>query len=169
MGRWMGLYLIVMSALLLVSVKIPLSLMVMSVMLLFFPVLLYRFLRRMYREAPTNRGFSAVWTAGIMITLCGSLICGIVTAAWMLTMQPDFFIDYLQQAIGIIEQSGREVEYAQEISMIRNAMNNGISLSPMRFVFSMMWATIFFGSVISMLIAWLLRYRSIAVLNSNNK
>lgn len=163
----MGLYLIAMSACLVASVYTPFTLFLLALLVPGMPLLLYLQLRRMYREEPANRGFSAIWTAGIMITLCGSLICGLVTAAWLLTVQPDFMTLYMRQAIELAVQSGHQAQYGEEIAAMRAALDGGgVELSPMRFVFSMIWATVLAGSILSMLIAWLLRFRSLSVLNS---
>lgn len=161
----MGIYLIVMSASLVASVRMPATMLLLALLLMFMPAVLYLLLRRMYREQPANRSFPAVWTAGIVTTLCGTLICGIVTAAWLLLVQPDFFAQYLHSAIAMVEQSGQEAEYAEQVGMMRRALDEGVVPSPMRFVFSMMWATVFFGSILSMLCAWLLRMRAFSVLN----
>lgn len=163
----MGIYLIAMSATLVASVRMPATLLLMALLLMFMPVVLYLLLRRMYREEPANRSFPAVWTAGIVTTLCGTLICGIVTAAWLLLVQPDFFAQYLHSAIAMAEQSGQEAEFARQIQMMRQALDEGMVPSPMRFVFSMMWATMFFGSILSMLCAWVLRMRAFSVLGPN--
>ena len=165
----MGIYLIVMSASLVASVRMPFTLMLLALLLMCMPAVLYLSLRRMYREQPANRSFAAVWTAGIVTTLCGTLICGIVTAAWLLLVQPDFFTQYLHSAILMAEQAGQQAQYADQIQMMRRALDEGMVPSPMRFVFSMMWTTVFFGSILSMLCAWILRMRAFSVLGPDKQ
>ena len=158
-GRYMGLYFIAMSACLIASPRVPALLLLMSVLLAGVPVMLYLMLRRMYREAPHNRTFSAIWTAGIMITLCGSLICALVTAAWLIYVQPDFFAEYLRTAIATVQQSGQSAEYQEQMIMMQRALESGTVPSPMQLVLSMVWSTVFFGSILSMVCAWALMFR----------
>lgn len=158
-GRYMGLYLIALSACLIASPRVPAMLLLMSVLLAFMPVLLFILLRRMYREAPHNRTFSAVWTAGIMTTLCGTLICALVTAAWLIYVQPDFFSEYLHSVINTVRESGQSLEYKQQMEMMQNMLDSGVMPSPMQFVISMVWSTVFLGSIISMVCAWALIIR----------
>lgn len=158
-GQFMGIYLIVLSACFLASPHQPFILLIMAALLAAFPAILYVILRRIYREAPHNRTFSAIWTAGIMTTLCGSLICALVTAAWLIFVQPDFFMVYLRTAIATVEQSGQAAQYSDELAMMREALASGTVPSPMRYVISMVWSTVLLGSIVSMVCAFALVVR----------
>lgn len=160
-GRYFGLYLILLSACLMASPHVPLLLFVMAVLLPGFPILLYLFLRRMCTEAPYTRTFAGVWMAGIMTTLCGSLICAVVTALWLTYVEPDFFVNYMQSAINTLHASGQADEYGEQIQVMQKAIDSKTLPSPMDYVLSMCWSTVFLGSIVSMLCAWILvvRYR----------
>lgn len=158
-GRWTGIYLIAMSACLVASLRFPSTLFIMSLMLAGLPVVLYALLRRMYMEAPANRTFSALWMGGIMTMLCGTLICAIVTAAWLLLAQPHFFEQYMAMAIRMGENSPNSADYAAQIEILKKGLESGVAPSPMRFVVSMIWTSVFLGSMLSMFCAWILRMR----------
>ena len=155
-GPFIGLYFIFMSACLISSIKLSLMTLLMAALLPGFPIILYVLMRRMYREAPYLRTFSALWTGGIMTTLCGCLICSLVTAAWLIFVQPDFFTQYLSQAIQTVQNAGQGSEYEEQINVLQKAMETGTMPSPMQFVLSMVWTTVFSGSIISMICAWVL-------------
>ncbi len=159
-GRYMGMYLIALSACFIGSSRLPVLSLVMAVMLIAFPVIIYFQLRNIYRESPHNRTFSALWTAGIMSTLCGCLICALATAAWLIYVQPNFFADYIRSAIQTIQLSDMRAEYQAETEMLQQALESGASPSPMQFVLSMVWSTVFLGSIISMVCSWVLIMRS---------
>lgn len=158
-GRYMGIYLMVLSACFIGSSRLPVLCLVMAMLLPVFPVIIYIQLRNIYREAPYNRTFSALWTAGIMTTLCGSLICALATAAWLIFVQPDFFADYLRTAIQTIQLSEMKADYQAETEMMKQALESGTSPSAMQFVLSMVWSTVFLGSIVSMVCSWVLIMR----------
>lgn len=158
-GRWVGIYLIIMSACFMASLHFPACMLVMAVMLACLPFVLYRYLRRMYLEAPQNRSFAALWMGGIMTVICASLICALVTAAWLLTVQPHFFEEYLAMAIKVGENAPDASRYAEQIEVLKKGLDGGLAPSPMRFVLSMIWSTVFLGSILSMACAWILRLR----------
>lgn len=155
-GRYMGIYFIVMSACLLASPRVAGLFLVMAALLPVFPYLLYRFLKKIYRDAPYLRSFSALWTGGIMITICGCLICSLVTALWLIYVQPNFFSDYLRMAIEAVQASGQAAEYKDNIELMQTALDKGVVPTAFQFILSMIWSTVLLGSIISMACAWAL-------------
>ena len=72
----------------------------LALLLLFaMPGVLYVLQRRYFRRTGCIADFSKLWMLGLMISLFGSLICGIVTYAWLQLVEPTFIFDQAQAAV----------------------------------------------------------------------
>ncbi len=165
LGLWMGLYLFLMSACLLGSIRFQPLVLLIFPLGLGTPVMLYFLLRRVWRQDPSLHTFGAVWLAGIWTFIFGSLICAILTAGWILLLEPDFVSAYVAQSLATIEGSPLAGQYAAETARMRSMIQSGALPSPMQFIFTMIWSTAFFGSIISLLIALIFKAKEFKVKN----
>ncbi len=168
LGLWMGLYLMLISACFLLSMRLTGLAMFAFPLMIGVPVVLYFMLRRIYKESPINRTLSALWMSGIMTFICGSLICGILTAGWLLIFQPNFFYEYVAGAIRLLQEGSGASQYATQIGLMQEMIDKKLLPTPMEFVVSMIWTTAFLGSLTSLVVAWMVRLTAGGGSNNNN-
>ena len=153
----MGLYMSVAFVLQAVALGRPSMLSLLSsAMVLGTPVLAYVLMRRGYREHPAQRQFSTVWMHGITIFLCGSLILGLVQYAYMRFVQPAFMADMVHMVAETYKSMPGD-EYRHMGTVMQNIIDKHMLPSPIAFAFSMMWMVSFAGSVLSLLLAAVVR------------
>lgn len=153
LGLGMGLYLFLMSASLLASVRWSGSILLLLPLVLAWPVVLWALLRRIWRECPVYRTTGAMWLAGIWICIFGSLICASLSAAWILLFEPDFLYLYLNQCLEMAASANLPTDYSQMTADMRAMLESGHIPTPMQWIFSMIWLTAFSGAVMSLIVA----------------
>lgn len=155
-GIWMGIYLTLISVCFLMSVRLPILSMLIFPLLLGVPAVLYVLLRKVVKSEPGYCRVPAMWVCGIWIFVFGSLICGLISALWIILFDPDFIQQYFRNSIAMMEQTNLKSAYASEIAQLKQALRSGTLPSPMEFVFTMIWSTSFFGSLLSLVVGWLI-------------
>lgn len=160
LGLRMGAWLCVMSACLLLSVKLPALILITVPMLLLIPFFLYRMMRGVWNVEPLHRTVSAQWLLGILIFAGGSLICALFTGVEMLTLQPHFFEEYMRHILTTLQAAGMASAYGEQMDILRRMLEHHIYPTPMQFAISMLWTTTFFGSLLSLFLAIVLRQRA---------
>lgn len=161
LGAWMGLYLLLMSACILSSVRCPDAVLMLFPLLLGLPFVLYALMRAVWTRAPHLHTVGGIWLVGIWIFIFGALICGALTAAWIILFDPEFVEQYIRASLEAVDRNpALAQDYAQATAQMRSVLDAGAVPSPMQFVFTMIWTTSFFGSVLSFLAALLLKARS---------
>lgn len=149
-----GLWLCALAACFLFSLELPVISWCIFPLILGLPFCLAWLMRRMVMQEPVYASFSSLWLFGIYTMIFGSLICALFSAVVLIFFQPGFLTRYLVEAIRAAEASPDAGELAGHIEVLKNAVRSGMVPSPMNFVTSMMWASAFFGSIISMFLAW---------------
>ena len=151
-----GLYLTLMSACLLLSVKMPVLPMLLLPLGVGFPFLLWAFMRRISRSEPSYNKFSSLWLGGIYTVIFGTLICMFLSALYIVMIEPGFVNLYVSNALEAIESSPFASEYESSILMMREAMDAHILPSGLEFLTTMAWFTCFNGSILALFIAFLM-------------
>ena len=151
-----GLYLTLMSFCVLLSIKVAALPLLLIPLLLGFPVLLWALLKKISREEPSYNKFSSLWLAGIYTVIFGSLICLFVSAFYVVIYEPNFVYQYVMNALNAAENSPMASEYSTTIEIMHNAINAHILPSAMEFLTTMAWFTCFGGSILSLLIAFII-------------
>lgn len=152
-GIYMGLYMTLMSACIVLSTQyqsLPTWLVPLTVLC---PFVLWRLIKPAIKEDIENAAIAPLWLTGIYIFIFGTLICGIITAAYLNFFHPTFVADYLQQSIHTVETSPLASTFAEQLDVMRDALARGAVPTFMEFVFTMMWTSAFFGSMLSLLVA----------------
>lgn len=148
-----GLYLTLMSACVLLSLKMPALPMLLLPLGLGFPVMLWMLMKKIGREEPSYNKFSSLWLGGIYTVIFGTLICTFISALYITFFEPDFVNIYIANALEAVETSGMADQYETSIILMREAMAAHILPSGLEFLTSMAWLTCFTGSILSLLIA----------------
>lgn len=153
-GILMGLYLTAMSACILLSLRWPGLPSLLVPLTACCPVWLWLLLRPMARNNSEDAAVSSLWLAGIYIFIFATLICGLLTASYLLFLHPGFIGEYMASSIAAVEASPMAPAFAEQVEVMRQAMDRHLLPSPMEFTISMMWATAFFGSIVSLIVAF---------------
>ena len=152
-GVPVGLYLTLMSACVLLSIKSPALPMLLIPLALGFPVVLWAVVRKISLEEPSYNKFSSLWLGGIYSVIFGSLICLFLSSFYLVIFEPNFVNIYIGNALAAIENSGMSAEYDASIKMMHEAIDAHILPTGMEFLTTMAWFTCFVGSLLSLVIA----------------
>lgn len=148
-GVAMGLYLTLVSSCMVASLYVTELAMAGMVLLCGVPVVLWRFMRGMTSEAEGRNGFGSLWLGGIYCFIFGSLICGLLTAVYLVIAEPSFMSQYIKKGIESWEEAGRPSGMLQQIEVLQRALERKMIPNSMEMVVSMICSTAFFGSVLS--------------------
>lgn len=151
-----GLYLAVMSACLLLSVKFPGLPLVLFPLALGFPFILWMLMKRISREEPSYNKFSSLWLGGIYTVIFGTLICMFLSAIYIVVFEPGFVHLYVSNAIQAVESTPMADQYAPTIKLMKEAMDAHLLPSGLEFLTTMAWFTCFAGSILSLVLAFVM-------------
>lgn len=161
-GFWLGLYLCALFFVCTLSLTATWLNVVAFGLIVGVPPLIYFFLRRTHVAAHGMTVFSALWMQGIVTFACGCLILGAVSFVYLRWVDPDLIRRALLQAIEVYESTPGEAAeaMASELKMISNAK---AILAPLNVAFGWMWLGMFSGSLLSMLMAGVVKLRRVPV------
>lgn len=152
-GVPVGLYLTLMSACLLLSVKMPVLPMLILPLALMFPFILWNVMKRISKAEPSYNKFSSMWLGGIYTVIFGTLICMFLSSLYIVFLEPGFVHLYISNALEAVESSNMAGEYEASIAMMREAMDAHILPSGLEFLTTLAWFTCFAGSILSLVLA----------------
>ena len=152
-GLPMGLYITLMSACVLLSVKVPALPVLLLPLCIGFPFVLWTMLKRIVKTEPSYNKFSSLWLGGIYTVIFGTLICMFLSSFYMVFFEPNFVSIYMNNALVALESSPVAGEYEPSIRLMREAMDAHILPTGLEFLTTMAWFTCFSGSIISLFIA----------------
>lgn len=155
-GLPMGLYLTLMSACLLMSVKLPALPMFLLPLAVGFPFVLWALMKKILKAEPSYNKFASIWLGGIYTVIFGVLIALFLSALYVKIVEPNFVWLYINNAIEAVETSPMAADYSRTVDLMREAMDAHILPSSFEFLTTMSWLTCFVGSIISMFLALLL-------------
>lgn len=155
-----GLYLVVLFFASIFSSQVALLTLLTLLLFIGVPFVIYYFLRRAYIADYGCTTMSALWMHGIMIFLCGGLIAGAVEIIWLRWIQPDFILDQVNAMIAFYREAG--IERSDEMAdILQKMVDNHLVPSAIMIVVELLWLGVFTGSLLSALIAILVRARPI--------
>lgn len=159
-GAWFGVYLTVMALAIMYGFTHTILMLAAMAMMVAVPAVVYPMLRRYRSQMRGYAPFASLWMLGLMIFICGSLICGAVTYVWMQYVMPTFIYDQVMAAIDVYKavpgDSAAEMVRIMETIVERHALP-----SAMEVVVQMVMLTTFLGSLVSMVLAFILGMRRI--------
>lgn len=159
-GVPMGIYLTAMSMCLLASLRIDSLPLLLLPLLLGLPAVLYFLMRRVRDIDPRCRRVAPLWLMGIYTFIFGTLICVLVSDLYIMWAEPHFVTDYISRAIADMKSLPAAPQLSEQADLLQAALDSHALPSSMQFVASMGWATCFFGSMLSLLMAALLTFRA---------
>lgn len=151
-----GLYLTLMSACLLLSVKMPALPILLLPLALGFPVVLWFLMRRIIQAEPSYNKFSSLWLGGIYTVIFGTMICMFLSALYIVGIEPGFVHLYVSQALEAMEASPMASEYQATTTLIHEALEAHILPTGLEFITTIAWFTCFSGSIISLILAFIM-------------
>ncbi|MDE5874578.1 MAG: DUF4199 domain-containing protein, partial [Muribaculaceae bacterium] len=158
-GLPVGIYLTVMSACLLLSLRIPSLPLLLLPLAIGFPFFIGYLMELIARDQPAYRKVATLWLGGIYMVIFGTLICALLSALYIKFIDPAFVYSYVSNAIVTIEESAMAPQYASTLNIMHQAIENHMLPNGMEFVSSLAWSTCFIGSILSLLIALILAKR----------
>ncbi|MDE6528469.1 MAG: DUF4199 domain-containing protein [Muribaculaceae bacterium] len=161
-GFWLGLYFSVLFGLAVASLQVPVLNIFAGTMALGVPFLTYFFLRRTHVAAHGMTVFSALWMQGITMFACGSLIFGTLSFVYLRWIDPGFLARVLQAGVDYYSASPAESSQmlASEFQML---LDSKMMPSALNVAFGWMWLGMFSGSVLSMLVAALVKLKKVKI------
>lgn len=148
-----GIYLTLMSACFLLSVRMPNLPVFILPLGIGFPFILWLLLRKICKLEPVYMKFSSIWLGGIYTVIFGTLICFFLSALYVVFIEPAFVTLYFNNALQVLEASPLAEEYQSSIMLMREAMNAHILPSGLELLMTISWFTCFTGSLLSLFIA----------------
>lgn len=121
------------------------------------PVILWILQRKMWNECPHYRRVSSLWLMGIYTFIFGSLICMLLSNLYILAFAPNFVADYARESLRMMESSPDPSLYAEQTEILHQMLRHRALPTPFGMTTTMAWATCFFGSLLSLLWAFLIR------------
>lgn len=145
------------------GLRVPLLTLLADALFLAVPFVAYRLMLAGYKQYPAQRQFATVWMHGITFFICGSLILAVVAYVYCRLIDPGFMPD-LFTATGQALSASADPAVAELGSQFDQLADNGLLPSPIQMAFSLLWLASFSGSLLSMLLAALIR-----LINQNKK
>ncbi|THG48325.1 MULTISPECIES: DUF4199 domain-containing protein [Muribaculum] len=124
------------------------------------PFLIYYWLRNTYKQQNGLSDFSALWMEGIAIFFFGGLLSSFFAFVYIQAVNPHFIETMMQASVDAYHQNpwqGGEVM----VEGIETAIKKHIIPSAINVVVDGMWLIVFSGSMLSMLMALLVKMRPI--------
>ncbi|MBD5279606.1 MAG: DUF4199 domain-containing protein [Bacteroides sp.] len=153
-----GLYLTLISLGVMLSMKVEFMNLAVLPLIVGFPFFMAWRMNRVVKIRPEYGNFSPLWLFGIYTIIFGTLICMLATYLYLMFVDPYFIKESLDQAIETFSKlpdSG-----ASNMSEImRQAAEKNVYPSKTQFVTSMGWFTCFGGSMLSLLLAFVISRR----------
>lgn len=117
------------------------------------PAIIYFMLRRTYVADYGCTTFSEMWMQGIMIFVGGSIIMATVSYLYMKVLVPDYILQLFERSIEAMTAMGQ----TEQAHLVRRIIDQGKILTPGEVAIEFVWVGIFSGSLLSMVMAWIVR------------
>ena len=138
------------------SLEVPYLAPLSCVMMCLVPVIVYINLRRSFIQDNEMTIFSALWLEGIVTFMCGGLISTFVATLFMQYIHPGFLNEQIQLMIDLY--SNYDGPQGQEFhDLLVRARDQHLIPRPINLSIDMLWLIVFSGSILSMLMALLVR------------
>ena len=157
-GVPMGIYLSVLSVLSMMTDSYPSISLVAWPMILLVPVVHWLLLYIVYARYKGGATFSQIWMTGITEFFGASLICALITYAYLQYCDPDFFYRIVTSLAKTLEGDPQMSELSKSLKIV---IDGGLVPTNIEYCGQMMMFTVFSGSVLTIVLIPLvkLRYR----------
>lgn len=142
------------------SVRFPILSLLTLAMIIYLPIAVCRWMRMSHAASGGKSTVSELWMQGIMTFIFGSLICAVVSMAYLRWVEPDLIMTMVRESIVNYSQIG--TPSANEIASVLRAMidQNAVP-TPGALSIAMFWLSVSAGSIISLPLALIARMRSL--------
>lgn len=155
-GLPLGLLLTAASACFILMQRIPFLATFILLILAFIPFFVYRGMKRLADGGGAFGRLATLWVFGIYSFIFGTLVCSLISAFYLVVFDPSFVYDSMNAAIDSLKSVPDAASvYAEQIDVMQRAIDRHLLPSPMEFVISMGWSSSFFGSMLSLPLAFL--------------
>lgn len=156
-GQWFGLYLSAIFLGMVHSGHLPLLGLISAILLLGLPVVFYWFIRK-YAPQAGSISLSTLTLMGLTMTICGCIICSVVTMVYLSWINPAFIIDTVKGAVQFYASLG--TPEAMKLARGYNQMiEQGLIPNATAFTTTMATCTVMLGSLLSVVCSALALYR----------
>ena len=155
-GFWIGIYLSVMCVAMFYSVHSALSGIATLGMALAVPFIIFFLLRRSYRADNCRTQFSGLWLHGICIFFFASLLMALTAYIYLRFIEPS----YINNVVSFAKEFYSTVDTpdAREmVTVLQRAQDTHSLPAAGSFAVSIIWAGVFSGSVLSMILSMIIR------------
>ncbi len=122
------------------------------------PLLVYRWLRKFYVRQNGMTDFSALWMEGIATFFFGGVLSSFFAFVYMQAIDPGFIERMMKLSIEAYRQNpwagGEEIAQGLQTAVEQHLLPSAISI-----VFDVMWLIMFTGSLLSMVLAMIVKMR----------
>lgn len=141
------------------SVTYPILGTLSLLMALAVPIIVYRRMASDWRQVPSMRFFSAIWMHGIAMFFFASLLLAVAVYVFLRWMEPAYLVNNVTAAIKIYAQLGQDnmPQAAQMAQMLQQMLDHNMLPSPASLAFTTIWTVTFTGSMLSIVLAWMVR------------
>ena len=151
-GVWLGLYLVIRFICGVAGMYIPLLNTVAMLMFVGTPFVLYRILMQFHKQNGFLSGFALLWMMGIMLFFFASLISCVPEYIFYQYINPNYIAEAAAESLKLLEEMGLMQDEATTSEM-RKMLSSDAVPSAIQMVMSTMWANVFFGSLLSIVVA----------------
>lgn len=151
-GVWLGLYMVVRFAFTVLSSYSPVASIVALCLFAGTPVVLYYLMAHYCRTNGPVVFFSLLWMMGIMLFFFASLICSIPEYVFYRFIDPQYITNLFDQAFAILKENDL-LGGTVTLDDLRKVLDEGGAPSPMQMILQSIWSNVFFGSLLSMVVA----------------
>ena len=166
-GSYLGLYFIVKFLLATLSLRFAICDVLSALMLVGIPFVLYYLMIRFRRQNGGASFYSLLWMLGILLFFFASMISGLAEYIYYAYIDPQYIHNQVTALLSLLE-SMPSLQENEMMNLARQGFENGAIPSPIEMVIQTMWANVFFGSLLSMIVAWPANRKRIASQNDTD-
>ena len=151
-GVYFGALLMACSTATIFGDKVPVLGAMTYLLLASIPFVVYRLQRRYYINQGYLPAHSEVWFYGVVLNLCGALICALGTWLVLHFFRPYYMSEIMHQMVDIIKEN-KQALGNDTYKLFRDIVDKNIYPSLAQYVMTMFWYTSFIGAIGSALTA----------------
>lgn len=154
-GTWFGIYLSVLFILSAVSIKISILGLLAFIMALAVPIYAYIILRKGFIQNGCLYTFFEVWTHGIVLFACGSLIMALTMVIYLNWVNPSFIVEQSKAIVSLYNDLGGDWKTMAQV--VEQAINQGLLPTPISMASDIISLGIFSGSMLTLILTPFIR------------
>lgn len=155
-GRTFGIYLCLIFISMVLSEFSLLAALSFTVLVLAFPVVLFRSIRKSHRLRDYESTVGELSVEGLLTVFYGCVICSLVTMIYLQWINPDYLINLIRDSITMLRDTGSAANLKTAEALTRMIKMSAVP-SASDFTMSMFWFTMSAGGILSLIFAPIIR------------